>query len=334
MKVVCPSPIGWSKVPCIFLNPGVCPVMRFAFLIPAITALGLAGCQVPPPATTTPVSAPATAQITASVTPDANNASEAGADIVTETDAQNSLDDSTAIQPVDSQSVAVPDAATTDVANPSMASPAMDEVVSTTQESVAETIAPDNGEEEAAPEAEVDAQATVEPKAETTNAPADAPQEDEQAADVGAASDVGPAKTTPRVTSEAGAEPVEPGAEPGTEIADEAPPATTELALAAPSPSPPPPPPPPPPPELAPESLIGLDPAGLQQRLGKADFKRREGPVETWQYRFPTCVVDYFLYPGAANPAVRNWAWRSPVIGGRLDIMACRRALAGRDSAS
>ena len=41
MKVVCPSPIGWSKVPGIFLNPGVCPVMRFAFLIPAITQLSI-----------------------------------------------------------------------------------------------------------------------------------------------------------------------------------------------------------------------------------------------------------------------------------------------------
>lgn len=331
MKVVCPSPIGWSKVPGIFLNPGVCPVMRFAFLIPAITALGLAGCQVPPPVTTTPVTTPATASVsapttapisasttaqsTAPATPDTSTASETGADIVMETDAQTSLDDSTANQPVTNQPagnqpVAVPDAAATEaaspeVASPAGASPAGDEVVSSTQESVGETIAPDDGGQEATPEAEIDAQAAAEPESEPKAEPA------------------------PQVTSEAGAEPVEPGAAPGAEIADKAPPATTELALAA-----PPPPPPPPPPELAPQALIGLDPAGLQQRLGEADFKRREGPVETWQYRFPACVVDYFLYPDAANPAVRNWAWRSPVIGGRFDIMACRRALAGRDSAS
>ena len=115
-------------------------------------------------------------------------------------------------------------------------------------------------------------------------------------------------------------------------------PATTELALAAPPPIPPtlptPPSPPPPPPELAPQDLVGLNTFELQQRLGDADFTRREGPVETWQYRFQTCVVDYFLYSGTAGPAVRSWAWRPPVIGGRLDATACRRDLAGRDRSS
>ena len=93
-------------------------------------------------------------------------------------------------------------------------------------------------------------------------------------------------------------------------------------------------PPPPPPPELAPASLVGSSVLMLRSRLGEADFTRTEGEVETWQYRFETCVVDYFLVVDSDTAKIVSWAWRAPVIGAQVDETACRRALAGRDSAS
>ena len=124
------------------------------------------------------------------------------------------------------------------------------------------------------------------------------------------------------------------------ERAEEELPQTGDLAMAAPptppppKPPPPTPPPPPLPPELAPSSLIGISIPMLQSRLGEADFTRTEGEVETWQYRFETCVVDYFLVVDSDAARVVSWAWRAPVIGAQVDKTACRRALAGRDSAS
>ena len=72
----------------------------------------------------------------------------------------------------------------------------------------------------------------------------------------------------------------------------------------------------------------------LRSRLGVADFTRTEGKVETWQYRFETCVVDYFLVVDSDAARVVSWAWRAPVIGAQVDKIACRRALASRDAAS
>ena len=69
-------------------------------------------------------------------------------------------------------------------------------------------------------------------------------------------------------------------------------------------------------------------------RLGEADFTRTEGEVETWQYRFETCVVDYFLVVDSDTAKIVSWAWRAPVIGAQVDETACRRALADRDAAS
>ena len=105
--------------------------------------------------------------------------------------------------------------------------------------------------------------------------------------------------------------------------------AVTELALAAP---PPPPPPPPPPAELEPASLVGVLPDRLRARLGDADFARQEGNMKTWQYRFASCVVDYFLFPEEGVTRVAGWSWRAPVIGMEVDSTACRQALARRDS--
>ena len=74
--------------------------------------------------------------------------------------------------------------------------------------------------------------------------------------------------------------------------------------------------------------------AGLQARLGDADFTRQEGNMETRQYRFDICVVDYFLFPKDGSHRIVSWAWRAPLVGDAFDEQACRRALATRDSAS
>ena len=55
--------------------------------------------------------------------------------------------------------------------------------------------------------------------------------------------------------------------------------------------------------------------------------------METRQYRLAECVVDYFLFPADDGPQIFAWAWRAPVIGGAVDAVACRRALAERDFA-
>ena len=102
--------------------------------------------------------------------------------------------------------------------------------------------------------------------------------------------------------------------------------AVTDLALLA--------PPPPPPAELVPSSLVGFSPEQLRARLGEADFTRQEGDMKTWQYRLSDCVVDYFLFPQEGVIRVASWAWRAPVIGLDIDAVACRRALAERDTDS
>ena len=55
--------------------------------------------------------------------------------------------------------------------------------------------------------------------------------------------------------------------------------------------------------------------------------------METRQYQLAECVVDYFLFPTDGGPQIVAWAWRSAVIGGAMDAVACRRALAARDIA-
>ncbi len=316
-----------SKVPCIYLNPGACPVMRFALLIPAIAALGLAACQMPPAVTTGPDVAPVAAPVT-TPTPLANIAPDTV--VATSTEIEIDADD-----------------ANTDTGNPDMGNPDTDTAdaaetpVAATQPSrpgpastdakpeKTSSLTPDDGQpaiETAIETADAPRTITVTPPAAPATTPATTPAtaNDEAAVPPDGAAPEPPVRTLAEALDEALADPE---TEPDTDTVEEAVPATTKLALAA-------PPPPPPPPELAPEALVGLDAQGLRQRLGDADFKRREGPVETWQYRFRTCVVDYFVYAEDADPAVRKWVWRSPVIGGGLDVVACRRALAERDRAN
>jgi hypothetical protein len=306
-KVVCPCATGWSKVPGEIHNPGVCPVMRFAILIPAITALGITGCQVPPAVTGTPSTTQATTPTTTPTTPVVTP-------VVTPTVAPP-------VTPPPVPPAPVPPAPAAPAAP---AAPETSDTSSAVGQLANSTKMPDT-----------DIDAIVQDMNETMAADGVSPSAAEPPAD-----DISEVATPQTVTQNAPesvpAEPVDPD----TAQDGDTSPATTELALAAPPPipptppTPPSPPPPPPPPELAPQDLVGLNTLELQQRLGDADFTRREGPVETWQYRFQTCVVDYFLYSGTAGPAVRSWAWRPPVIGGRLDATACRRDLAGRDRSS
>ena len=317
VKVVCPCATGWSKVPGIFFNPGVCPVMRFVLLIPAITALGITGCQVPPPVTSIPTTGPTTGPTT--TIPAASSTSDTAVD--------TAIDDSTSTSDGFGADITVAETVSPAAQTPSEESTTSDE----TQGDA--TLQPETAEQPAeAPVTEL-ADAPVQTPGETSGDGSQATGEDSHSevgsvapvsAPVSVGDDAAQPATDPVATADSAAETVAPD----SEMTGDA--TATELALAA----PPPPPPPPPPPELAPEALIGFDAPALQQRLGDADFKRREGSVETWQYRFQTCVVDYFLYPENADPAVRNWAWRSPVIGGRLDAKACRRALAERDQNS
>ena len=186
------------------------------------------------------------------------------------------------------------------------------------------------------------------PETASETEPEAAIQEPDTVADTEAAQD-SPAADTGETSQSDSAEPVTTQAEPAAtaeepgelsgellemaqaeaeERAEQELPQSGDLAMAT------PPPPPPPPPELAPSSLIGSSVPMLQSKLGEADFTRSEGGVETWQYRFETCVVDYFLIVESGTTTVVSWAWRAPVIGAPIDEISCRRALAGRKAAS
>lgn len=189
-------------------------------------------------------------------------------------------------------------------------------------------------------EAETEAEAAVDTKGDAGGATE--PASDDPAAktvlaetadmEASAASDTTAAEGEPEAAATLTASTVAESAEPAeasettTDVVEEALPAVTELALA--------PPPPPPPAELTPSSLVGVSSTTLQTRLGTADFTRREGQMETWQYRLDICVVDYFLFPKADKHEIVSWAWRAPTVGESVDALACRRALAIRDSGS
>ena len=68
-----------------------------------------------------------------------------------------------------------------------------------------------------------------------------------------------------------------------------------------------------------------------RRRLGEADFSRREGGMETRQYRLANVSsTTRFRHDG---PQIVAPAWRAPVIGGAVDAVVRRRALAERDFA-
>jgi hypothetical protein len=50
--------------------------------------------------------------------------------------------------------------------------------------------------------------------------------------------------------------------------------------------------------------VTGLDATAAERLLGEPSLIRREAPAEVWQYRTAACVLDLFLYEGAAGPRV------------------------------
>ncbi|MGE5538305.1 MAG: hypothetical protein ACM30I_06790 [Gemmatimonas sp.] len=62
---------------------------------------------------------------------------------------------------------------------------------------------------------------------------------------------------------------------------------------------------PPPSGKLTLESLTGMNAGGVTNLLGPPQFRRRDGQVEIWQYRGPTCTLDLFLYTESGDMRVR-----------------------------
>ena len=290
---------GASQASPLTLLPVGIRFMRLSILIPAMAVLGLAGCQVPAPTTAgAPVQAAAT-QASPAATP---------APVLTPATPTDLPVAETEVDAIPAEEV-----------EPAEAVPMPDQTNTSTQQ--AETAATEQADELATADEPADNQI-----ADTTTESAETPT-------IGASREASEAPEGEDVAVSGVADTSVPGTEDVTQ--DEAPLAEendgeVEIALAA----PPPPPPPPPPPELDPATLIGLDDAALSRRLGAADFQRREGGMETRQYRLAECVVDYFLFPQDGDPQIVAWAWRAPVIGTALDAVACRRALAARDLAS
>ena len=272
--------------------------MRLSPLIPALVALGLAGCQVPPPATDgVPV----------------RTAAPAATPVITPTVAED--DEAAPIK--EAEDVAVDAQDDSDTEDDITVSGTEQTSASATASLLTAEMTTDDEALEAAPADPISEPAQTAtaplPEASSEVSPEDSSETAEMDETVIAeATSETPAETS--VTDEANTAPG--GVE--EEVA---------LALAA----PPPPPPPPPPPELDPQTLLGLDEDGLRRRLGDADFSRTEGGMETRQYRLGECVVDYFLFTQDGSPRIVAWAWRTPVIGDTVDALSCRRALAARE---
>ena len=76
-----------------------------------------------------------------------------------------------------------------------------------------------------------------------------------------------------------------------------------------------------------PTKIIGFATPILVQNLGSANMVRKEGSIEVWQYRFGSCVVDFFFYPideAASQLILKAWDMRSTIMGVRLNRGSCR----------
>jgi len=79
-------------------------------------------------------------------------------------------------------------------------------------------------------------------------------------------------------------------------------------------------------PAFQPENMIGLAAPNLLEGLGDAAMIRQEGSIEIWQYRFTSCVVDFFFYPTSDDTQqkiIKDWDMRGAVIGDRLSEPKC-----------
>ena len=83
-------------------------------------------------------------------------------------------------------------------------------------------------------------------------------------------------------------------------------------------------------PSFQPENMVGSVAPSLLKGLGDATMIRQEGAVEIWQYRFASCVVDFFFYPtsdGTMQKIIKGWDMRAAVIGDRLNKPQCLTAM-------
>ncbi len=106
---------------------------------------------------------------------------------------------------------------------------------------------------------------------------------------------------------------------------------TTQLAAAI----TPPLPPPVVLPVFDPASVMNQRPEELLRQLGTASVIREEGYVQIWQYRIEACIADFFFYQNSKDSMrlhLTAWDARSTVIGGKLDMKACRNELTARHS--
>jgi hypothetical protein len=74
-----------------------------------------------------------------------------------------------------------------------------------------------------------------------------------------------------------------------------------------------------------PKQLFGLSGQRVAALLGPANFVRRDGAAEVWQYRAPECVLDVFLYRKDSTLSVAHFDLRPR----RAAIQVPRRCFAG-----
>ncbi len=86
-------------------------------------------------------------------------------------------------------------------------------------------------------------------------------------------------------------------------------------------------------PVFDPASVMHQRPKELLRQLGTASVIREEGYVQIWQYQIDTCIADFFFYQNSKDSmrlSLTAWDARSTVIGGKLDMKACRNELTAR----
>jgi len=82
---------------------------------------------------------------------------------------------------------------------------------------------------------------------------------------------------------------------------------------------------PPPLPEVEPATLIGESFTVLIQRFGAPEYIRRDGAIEIYQYRLPTCVIDFVSMPSTtiAPGIITSTHGRHRQRGGVYDAKQC-----------
>ncbi len=80
---------------------------------------------------------------------------------------------------------------------------------------------------------------------------------------------------------------------------------------------------------IEPETLIGLTPFELKNKLGEADYIRIDGNVEIYQYRLNHCIVDFI---GFKEGLIKFWHGQHRKQGGIYNHTLCQQDLGERQS--